>query len=303
MTKIIYNYMNEPIDMDTRKVTVAPKTIPITKEAFRKDTDYTALYWLGGGGFMINSRGTIILVDPTIETLTDQPMRCENGHPMLIPFPIDADNIIRCDQVLYTHNDGDHAGVKTAQKLAERDIPMMGSSLVFETLVKKEMKPYLFQVVHAGEEHYINDISLKIIPADHPWQLINEEEFGRPFYPEECVGYIVNTQDGGILFTGDSRLIKEHVNNTNIVVIPLDTSNCSFHLGRSCATLLANKYINAYLIPYHYGTFDMPIIPAQEGGDPQFVLNNVKNSKQRARIVAPGQPFMFRKGKEYKVEN
>lgn len=50
--------------------------------------------------------------------------------------------------------------------------------------------------------------------------------------------------------------MKEHIGIPDVVLLPLDVSKCVFHLGRPAAALLANKYPEAYLLPYHYGTFD-----------------------------------------------
>jgi hypothetical protein len=44
----------------------APRTQPFGGEAFGP-TDGTTLRWLGMAGFLINSRGTTIMVDPLLE--------------------------------------------------------------------------------------------------------------------------------------------------------------------------------------------------------------------------------------------
>ena len=44
---------------------VAPKTVTMTKKDF-EDQGNTRVYWLGGGGAMINDHGTVIMIDPLI---------------------------------------------------------------------------------------------------------------------------------------------------------------------------------------------------------------------------------------------
>ena len=61
------------------------KTLPIPPEAF--SAPGTSLYWLGGGGALIVSRGTSIMIDPVLEgfdmpLLIDQPLTPE-GVPSL----------------------------------------------------------------------------------------------------------------------------------------------------------------------------------------------------------------------------
>ena len=60
---------------------------------------------------------------------------------------------------------------------------------------------------------------------------------------------------------------------------------------------MANSLENAMLIPYHYGTYDMPDAVAHNG-DPREVLSNVRNAQQRVRHLAPGQPFRMRERQE-----
>ena len=52
--------------------------IAMNKEAFAK-IDMTKVYWLGGGGAMINSRGTVILIDPLLKGRT--PLTFHMPHP------------------------------------------------------------------------------------------------------------------------------------------------------------------------------------------------------------------------------
>ena len=292
MANIIRDMMNEPIDLDNRTPVVAPKTEPIPASAFNKQ-DHTTLYWLGGGGFMLNSHGTVILLDPILELRTKDPMVDASGHKMLQPFPMYTKDIQGCDLILFTHDDADHANAQTVNQLAARDIPMAGPARVFETLVKQGMKPYNYTVCHAGEDFTVNDLSFHVLHGDHPWHCIDD---GKRFYPEDCVGYVVSTPDGGIFFTGDTRLLPEHLYLKDITILPLDVTKCVFHLSRPGATLLANKYPEAYLLPYHYGMFDAPEIPAQEGGDPELVLQNV-NNRDRALVVAPGHPVSIKNHK------
>ena len=293
MAKYIVDMMNERIDMDNRVAVVAPETRPIGEEDFQS-CENTKVYWLGGGGFMINSRGTVLMVDPILETKSTEPLVAAGNHKMLRPFPMETKDVKKCDMLLFTHDDGDHANPETVNILADRDVKMLGSARVFETLVKKGMKPDHYTVCHAGEKYYIDEIEIVILPGDHPWQLIDG---GRCFYPEDCVGFVVKTKDGTIIFTGDTRLLKEHIGIPDVTLLPLDVSKCVFHLGRPAAALLANKYPDAYIIPYHYGTFDYPECPAQEGGDPELVLKNVKHGKERGLIVGLGCPVTLQDGK------
>src|SRR5215207_179142 len=85
----------------------APKTQPFGAEAFEAD-DGTVLRWLGMAGFLINSRGTTLMVDPLLGGF---------DMPMMIDFPIAASEVPRLDTVLVTHSDNDHYSVPTGREL------------------------------------------------------------------------------------------------------------------------------------------------------------------------------------------
>jgi L-ascorbate metabolism protein UlaG (beta-lactamase superfamily) len=89
----------------------APETQPFGAEAFEA-SDGTVLRWLGMAGFLINSRGTTVMIDPLLGGF---------DMPVMIEFPIAADEVTRLDAVLVTHSDNDHFSVSTCRDLARGD--------------------------------------------------------------------------------------------------------------------------------------------------------------------------------------
>ena len=59
-------------------------------EAFTS-SNATTIRWLGMGGFLINSRGTAIMVDPLLKGF---------DMPVMIDFPIKTDDVPKLDWVL-----------------------------------------------------------------------------------------------------------------------------------------------------------------------------------------------------------
>ena len=86
----------------------APKTQPFGAEAFGAD-DGTTLRWLGMAGFLINSRGTTLMVDPLLEGF---------DMPIMIDMPIAAKDVPDVDAILVTHCDNDPHSVPTCRALA-----------------------------------------------------------------------------------------------------------------------------------------------------------------------------------------
>lgn len=82
----------------------------ITQDAF-SPIGHTELRWLGGGGIMLNSRGTVIVIDPVLEGF---------DMPLLFEPPIAAQSVLNLDGVLITHIDNDHFSIPTCQRCSLR---------------------------------------------------------------------------------------------------------------------------------------------------------------------------------------
>ena len=77
------------------KQAVAPQTQPILKDAF-DIIDNTEIRWLSSAGIMINSHGTVIMIDPLLEGF---------DLPLLVDMPIKSSDVPNLDGVLITHCD------------------------------------------------------------------------------------------------------------------------------------------------------------------------------------------------------
>jgi L-ascorbate metabolism protein UlaG (beta-lactamase superfamily) len=86
----------------------ASETQRFGAEAFEASAG-TVLRWLGMAGFLINSRGTTMMVDPLLGGF---------DMPVMIEFPISASEVPKLDAVLVTHSDNDHYSVPTCRELA-----------------------------------------------------------------------------------------------------------------------------------------------------------------------------------------
>ena len=67
------------------------------------------LRWLGMAGFLINARGTTLMIDPLLGDF---------DMPLMFDFPIAAEAVPQLDAVLVTHSDNDHYSVPTCRQLA-----------------------------------------------------------------------------------------------------------------------------------------------------------------------------------------
>src|SRR5689334_23469086 len=135
----------------------APRTQPFGAEAFDPQ-DGTVLRWLGMAGFLVNSRGTTLMVDPLLGGF---------DMPVMIDFPIGADRVPRLDAVLVTHSDNDHYSVPTCRALAPVT-PEFHSTQYVASLMESEGFPAVGHDI--GDRFPVGPVQVTVTPADHAWQ-------------------------------------------------------------------------------------------------------------------------------------
>ena len=259
----------------------APKTQPFGASAFKKSKK-TTLRWLGMAGFLINSRGTTIMIDPLLEGF---------DMPVLIDFPIAAKDVPRVDAILATHGDNDHYSVPTCKALAGVT-KAFHSTIYVDSLMKNDKLPAFGHKI--GDEFNVNAVKVKLTKADHAWQNAYPGASPRHFNGDECAGFWISTPDGTIWAPGDSKLIPENLQMPIPDAILFDYSEDSdWHFGLEGSVKIANAYPNTPILLGHWGTVDAPDF-TPFNGDPKNFTKLVKNP-ERILILAAGQPFTLKK--------
>ena len=265
---------------NVKKQAVAPKTIPILREAFDKIND-TEIRWLSSAGIMINSHGTVIMIDPLLEGF---------DLPLLVDMPIKSEEVPNLDAVLITHCDNDHFSRTTCKNLSNVCNSYHGPHYVAE-LMKEEGLNGIGHDIY--ESFKVGNLNVKLTPADHAWQNESSKYSKiRKFEFEDYCGFWIDTPEGTIWLPGDSRLLKEQLEMPFSDVILLDFSDNSWHIGLDDAVKLANTYPDAELILIHWGTVDAPEMNAFNG-DPESLNGRIINPN-RINIVAPGEKFTLK---------
>lgn len=261
------------------------KTQPIASDFF-SSTDQVLLAWLGASGFLLNVAGKIVLIDPLIMP-GDEPETSEIGLKFATQLPITATQLPHVDFVLYTHSDADHMGAKTALELAKTGAVFVGTYASYYRLTQLGVPPRQCKVCRYDDPFYLEGIKVDITPCDHPWQLKDLKRGGLPFRAGDCCGFILNTPQGRIFFPGDTRLMEEHLRIEDVDLLALDVSLDENHLTHRYAAVLANHFSNAWLLPYHYGTF-ITDNPAHIG-EPAALYPLISNSGSRALMPDLGE--------------
>ncbi|MBO7744374.1 MBL fold metallo-hydrolase [Paenibacillus sp. MWE-103] len=265
----------------------APYTRPMTAKDF-EPSDTTSVWWLSGAGFLIQSHGTLLMIDPVISMQDGSDENCELGHRLLVPLPIEAADVPRLDAILYTHRDDDHLGPVTASALIRTGGLYAGPAIVVQELERLGVPSSQARAFRIGESFRIGEIEITLTRADHAYPSQN------PYGPEDCCGFFIRTPDGTIWCTGDTRLLAEHMQMSGVDVLLLDVSDDPYHFGVENAVNLANRLEQAAIIPHHYGTYHGPeMLPFN--GDPNRLAPHITRSENRYRILAPGERYVLKK--------
>jgi L-ascorbate metabolism protein UlaG (beta-lactamase superfamily) len=259
----------------------APKTQPFGKEAFQPSNS-TTIRWLGMAGFLINSRGTTLMIDPLLEGY---------DMPLLRDFPIKPKDVPRLDAVFATHSDNDHYSVQTFKDLAPVT-KQFHSTVYVDSLMKNEG---LRSVGHfIGDTFRVGKVSVRLTLADHAWQNDFPKAGQRYFEPGDACGFWFNTPDGSIWAPGDSKFMQEQLHMpAPDAILFYYSEDALYHSGLDGAVKIANAYPNTPLILAHWGFVDAPdFIPFN--GNPKNLANRVVNP-QRIIVLAPGQPFTLKR--------
>lgn len=262
----------------TEKGQAVPKrVIPITDAAFAPGGG-TDVYWLGGAGALINSRGTCIMIDPVLSGF---------DMPLLIGVPLTEARVPHLEAILLTHCDNDHYGRSTCKALAPVTAAFHAPRYVASLLASALEIP--------GEGHGIGDafavggVQIKLTPAWHNWQNESPKHHTREFAREDYCGFWLDTPDGSIWAVGDSRLLEEQLRMPVPDAILFDFSDSKWHIGLDGAATLANAYPNTPLILWHWGTVDAPEWK-EFNGNPEELRARVVNP-ERVAALNPGEPF------------
>jgi len=262
----------------------APKSQPFGKEAFGASNATTAR-WLGMGGFLINSHGTTIMIDPLLRDF---------DMPVMIDFPIKAIDVPKLDAVLITHSDNDHYSIPTNRDL-KTVAKAFHSTKYVDSLMKAEGFPSFGH--DPNEKFKVGPLTIKMVPVDHAWQNAYPGAAKRTFKNEDCTGFMIETPDGRIWAQGDSRLMPEH-----LAILPppdailFDFSDSEWHFTFEGAVKIANAYPNTPLLLCHWGSVDAPDF-APFNGDPEKLKKAIINP-ERIHVLAPGQPYTLTKLKK-----
>lgn len=245
-------------------------TVALTANAFGPQ-DFTTISWLGGAGFLLNARGTCIMVDPVLEGF---------DMPVVFDAPIAPADVPELDAILITHIDNDHFSRPTCHDVASV-CPAYHAPQYVASVAHEEGLPGVGHDI--DESLTVGNVAARLTPAWHNWQNDSKKWGYRTWEREDYCGYWFDTPDGSIWLPGDSKLLPEHLEMPEPSLIMLDFSDNEWHITFDGAVKLANAYPNARLLCIHWGTVDTPDW-STFNGDPRVLADHVTNPE---RVLAP----------------
>ncbi len=256
---------------------LAPQTIEMTNESF-KNNNTTDIYWLGGGGAMINHCGTVIMIDPLLEGF---------DMPLLRESPMLPEVVSHVDGVLITHIDNDHFSRITCTKL--KDVCDSYHATHYVASVMKDELGIDGMGHDIYEKFMIKDCEIELTPARHNWQNGSKKYSYREWKEEDYCGYYIRVNGKKIWMPGDSQLLDCQLHMEEPDAILYDFADNDWHITLDGAIELANAYPNSDLICIHWGCVDAPTM-TPFNGNPETLVDKVVNP-ERIKVVAPGEKY------------
>lgn len=252
--------------------------VQINEKAFQKQ-DKTSIYWLGNGGAMINSRGTIIFIDPLLKGF---------DMPILTEAPIFPKEVGHVDAVLITHCDNDHFSKATLSEIKDKTDSFHAPHYVAGLMKELEIEGCGHDI---NESFMIGDVKVTLTPADHAWQNESSKHAKvRHYEMEDYCGYRLDTLDGSIWMVGDSRLMEEQLHQEKPDLILLDISDGSWHIGLDGVKKLTDVYPKSRLLPIHWGCVKSDW--KEFNGNPEIVKEMILHP-ERLRIAVVGEEVIL----------
>lgn len=262
---------------------VVADSVKINQDAF-DSIDDTEIIWLGSAGIMINTQGTVMMIDPVLEGF---------DMPLLYDIPMISSEVPKLDALLITHIDNDHFSRITCKQLRDVCHEYHSTQYVASEMNKEEISG-IGHDIH--DTFKIKDIEITLTPALHNWQSMSSKYNYREWKEEEYCGYWIKTNDGTIWLPGDSKLLDEHLQMPSPDMILFDFADNEWHITFEGAVKLANTYPDADLLCIHWGCVDAPNM-TPFNGNPEKLIDRIVNP-ERIIIAAPGEKIKLKAKKQ-----
>jgi L-ascorbate metabolism protein UlaG (beta-lactamase superfamily) len=251
-----------PQRKEKKQDTFQLQTLPLVDFASKENK----IVWLGHSSFIIVVDGIVLLTDPCFFNLPP----CK--RKALIPCSIKSLKPI--DYLLISHDHRDHFDQKSAEHILTNNpnvtalIPLKASRLFDSKTLKKISKQEAgwYQEYKTGK-----NIRIIFLPAKH-WGRRGLNDFNRVLWGS----FLIVSGNTKIFFAGDSaydehlfKEIRQLFGDIDVCMLPIGAYSPPFlmqkaHMNPEEAVQAFSDLGGRYLIPMHYGTYDLSDEPLSE---------------------------------------
>lgn len=249
-----------------------------------------SIVWLGHASFLINVNGVRLITDPCFFNLPATKRK--------VAMPCSVGLLKSVDYLLVSHDHRDHFDKKSVEVLVRNNpemealIPLGGNRLFCG---KKFNKVETQEAGWYQEYHVTNGVRIIFLPAKH-WGRRGQNDLNKMLWGS----FLIIANDTKIFFAGDSaydeQLFKEIRNlfgDIDICLLPIGAYMPQWfmskaHINPEEAAQAFSDLGGKWLIPYHYGTYDLSDEPI---GEPLLRLQK-SAVKERVRALAVGEKYV-----------
>ncbi|RYC69382.1 MULTISPECIES: MBL fold metallo-hydrolase [Spirosoma] len=232
--------------------------------------------WLGQSGYLMESRGERLLIDPFYSDIVEQ----KQGLKRLMEAPVPITDL-RPDLIFITHDHLDHFD-PIALPVIHQTYPrarIIGPQSVMKKARELDFDESALVPLPVGSAYQAGAFRLRALPAYH----------GDPL----AVGLFIHGQDKAIFYSGDTLLTDTYLDDIqavcpasiDIAFIVINGRLGNMNLAE--AVRVASALRPALAIPMHYGMF------AENTADPLEFARNCHQNGIKTQLMPPGVPVNF----------
>ncbi len=273
--------MKNPYELEKKNDTFQ---LPIAEDLSDLKSDTTdGIFWLGHATFVIRINGVQFITDPVF------------GRAAVLKrfstMPVEIQALPKTHYLLMSHDHRDHCD-RNSLRLIKKLNPSIEffSGLNMENILKSYLKGANGQTAGWYQQYKTDSFELYFLPTRH-WAKRGLFDTNKRLWGS----FILKINGKTIYFGGDSgysshyKEIAELFPDIDYAILGIGAFEPEWFMETNHASpekaYLAFKDLKAkYMIPMHYGTFDLSDEPV---GYPQKMLEKIKESRKDSSIIIP----------------
>jgi L-ascorbate metabolism protein UlaG (beta-lactamase superfamily) len=254
------------------------------------------LWWLGQSGFLLQWKGTRVLIDPYLsDSLTKKYALTDKPHTRMSELVVQPGLLKNISVVTSSHNHTDHLDAETLVPVLQNNpgitfiIPEANRALVSDRV---KCHPDFPVGLNEGRSVTVDGFTFYGIPARH--NEIERDEKGNCKY----MGYVIEFGTFTIYHSGDTLFFDEMIDllkpfHIDIALLPINGNRPERMVAGNLDCIEAAELAKAigakYVIPCHYDMFGF------NTADVKGFVKEAERIRQPYRVLKGGERFTYKK--------